>query len=87
MEYGGKGEYGQYSPLDGGYGMPSHGGEQGQGQYMNQDYDNSRAYGSGMQSSYDEGRGGNSASLGGSGYRSPLRYNKVLREMNSRNGL
>jgi len=28
-----------------------------------------------------------SAALGGPGYRSPLRYNKILREMNSRNGL
>ncbi|EDX05779.1 uncharacterized protein LOC6733117 isoform X2 [Drosophila simulans] len=30
---------------------------------------------------------GGSASLGGPGYRSPLRYTKMLREMNSRNGL
>ncbi|XP_017050450.1 uncharacterized protein LOC108094394 [Drosophila ficusphila] len=28
-----------------------------------------------------------SAALGGPGYRSPLRYSKILREMNSRNGL
>ncbi|KAH8410299.1 hypothetical protein KR009_010780, partial [Drosophila setifemur] len=28
-----------------------------------------------------------SAALGGPGYRSPLRYTKILREMNSRNGL
>ncbi|KAH8298323.1 hypothetical protein KR018_005022, partial [Drosophila ironensis] len=27
------------------------------------------------------------AALGGPGYRSPLRYSKILREMNSRNGL
>ncbi|KAH8327878.1 hypothetical protein KR067_001321, partial [Drosophila pandora] len=27
------------------------------------------------------------AALGGPGYRSPLRYQKIMREMNSRNGL
>lgn len=86
MEYGnGNVGNGQYSPLDGGYGMGGEG--QRESQYMSHDYDQSRAYGNGMQSSYDEGRGGNSASFGGPGYRSALRHNKVIREMNSRNGL
>ncbi|XP_062124366.1 uncharacterized protein LOC133837573 isoform X1 [Drosophila sulfurigaster albostrigata] len=81
MEYGNGN--GQYQSMEG-YGMSA---PDGQCPEIGQDYDQSRCYGGGSQ--YDDSRGyqNSSASFGGPGYRSPLRYNKVMREMNSRNGL
>ncbi|EDW12506.1 hypothetical protein AWZ03_007641 [Drosophila navojoa] len=85
MDYGQGNGGGPYQSMEG-YGMSA---PDGQAPEMGQDYMQSRGgYGGGMQS-YDDGRNcqGGSASFGGPGYRSPLRYSKVLREMNSRNGL
>ncbi|KAH8263177.1 hypothetical protein KR044_005523 [Drosophila immigrans] len=82
MEYGNGN--GQYQSMEG-YGMSS---PEGQCPEIGQDYDQSRCYGGGSQ--YDDSRNyqsSSSASFGGPGYRSPLRYSKVMREMNSRNGL
>ncbi|KAH8292779.1 hypothetical protein KR054_005595, partial [Drosophila jambulina] len=55
-------------------------GQMGQG-YNQQQHQQQDGYG--QQSSNQSG----SAAFGGPGYRSPLRYGKLLREMNSRNGL
>lgn len=85
MDFGQGNGGGQYQSMEG-YGMSS---PDGHSPEMGQDYMQSRGgYGSGMQS-YDDSRNcqSGSASFGGPGYRSPLRYTKVLREMNSRNGL
>ncbi|EDW37179.1 GL26111 [Drosophila persimilis] len=63
-----------------GYGMSFEGMGQMSGQ--GQEYVQSNGYGQ------EESRGQpGSAAFGGPGYRSPLRYNKMLKEMNSRNGL
>ncbi|KAH8412120.1 hypothetical protein KR222_011880 [Zaprionus bogoriensis] len=83
MEYANGNANGGYPSMDG-YGMSA----EGQYQDMGHEFEQSRYGGGGMQS-YDESRNqqSGSASYGGPGYRSPLRYNKVLKEMNSRNGL
>ncbi|EDW80357.1 uncharacterized protein Dwil_GK18700 [Drosophila willistoni] len=91
MEYGNG--YMQYQSMEG-YGMssPAEGYNQmgvtqmggGQPRY----YADQSGYGNGLQPQ-DESRNcqNGSAAFGGPGYRSPLRYSKALKEMNSRNGL
>ncbi|XP_033166069.1 uncharacterized protein LOC117144799 isoform X1 [Drosophila mauritiana] len=77
MEYGNGMQYDGYSQGGEGFEMLYNQSSSGQG-YSQQ------------QSNCGQGSSnfnGGSASLGGPGYRSPLRYTKMLREMNSRNGL
>ncbi|XP_017011753.2 uncharacterized protein [Drosophila takahashii] len=77
MEYGNGMQYEGYG--QGGEGYEMNYDQMGRGQGYSQ-----QPEGYGQESrNYQSG----SAALGGPGYRSPLRYNKILREMNSRNGL
>ncbi|EDW03520.1 uncharacterized protein LOC6561953 [Drosophila grimshawi] len=87
MDYGagnGNGNL-QYQSMEG-YGMST---PDGQAPELGQEYSQPQSYGGGGMQSYDDSRNcqSGSASFGGPGYRSPLRYTKVMREMNSRNGL
>ncbi|XP_017032585.1 uncharacterized protein [Drosophila kikkawai] len=74
MEYGNGMQYCGYG--QGGEGYEMNYSTMGQAQGYNQQQ-------GGQESSNQNG----AAALGGPGYRSPLRYSKLLREMNSRNGL
>ncbi|XP_017849811.2 heterogeneous nuclear ribonucleoprotein A2 homolog 1 [Drosophila busckii] len=95
MEYGNGNGNGQYQSMES-YGMSAADGQcqdMGMGGGMGQDYGGQSSYGGqsgyGGGGMYDDSRNcqSGSAAFGGPGYRSPLRYNKVMKEMNSRNGL
>ncbi|SPP89546.1 uncharacterized protein LOC117591063 [Drosophila guanche] len=90
MEYGnGNGINVQSYQSMQGYGMCVPDGQPPEGYGMN--YDGmGQMSGRSQEYSYgqEESRGqAGTAAFGGPGYRSPLRYNKMLKEMNSRNGL